>query len=114
MNVQLGSVLSDLSGVSGMSIIGAMLKGERNPWAPASLVEPEVKATLKNIAQSLEGNWREELVFVLRQQVELYRFYQEKIADCDPQLCKHLELFDSKVDLEAQPIGPKPKGKKGS
>jgi transposase len=114
MNIQLGSVLSDLSGVSGMSIIGAILKGERNPSTLASLVEPEVKATLKDIAQSLEGNWREELVFVLGQQVELYRFYQEKIADCDLQLRKHLELFGSKVDLEAQPIGPKPKGKKGS
>ena len=89
-------------------------KGNGIPGLLAALVEPEVKATLQEIAKSLEGNWREELVFVLGQQVELYRFYQEKIADCDVQLRQHLESFGSKVDLTAQPIGPKPKGKKGS
>jgi transposase len=114
MNVQLSSVLSDLSGVSGMNIIGAILKGERDPWTLAALVEPEVKATLQNIARSLEGNWRDELLFVLGQQRELYRFYQESIAECDVRLRQHLETFESKTDLETQPIGPKPKGKKGS
>ena len=62
-NVQLSTVLSDLSGVSGMNIIGAILKGERNPGTLAALVEPEVKATLRDIALSLEGNWRDELLF---------------------------------------------------
>jgi transposase len=114
MNIQLSTVLSDLSGVSGMNIVGAILKGERDPWTLAALVEPEVKARPADIAHSLEGNWREELVFVLGQQMELYKVYQEKIAACDVRLRRHLESFGSKVDLEAQPIGPKPKGKKGS
>jgi len=114
MNVQLSNVLSDLSGVSGMKIIGAILHGERDPWTLAALVEPGVKATPEDIAKSLEGNWREELLFVLRQHVELYRIYQEKISDCDLQLRKHLESLSSKRDLKTQPIGPKPKGKKGS
>jgi hypothetical protein len=114
MNVQLGNVLSDLSGVSGMKIIEAILEGERDPWELAALVEPEVKATPENIAKSLEGNWREELLFVLRQHVELYRIYQEKISDCDLQLRKHLESLGAKVDLKTQPIGPRPKGKKNS
>src|SRR5437660_9511445 len=70
MNVQLSHVLSDLSGVSGMKIIGAILEGERDPWTLAALVEPGVKATPEDIAKSLEGNWREELLFVLRQHVE--------------------------------------------
>jgi hypothetical protein len=91
MNVQLSNVLSDLSGVSGMKIMGAILEGERDPWELAALVEPAVKATAEDIAKSLEGNWREELLFVLRQQVELYRIYQEKISHCDLQLRKHLE-----------------------
>jgi transposase len=60
---------------SGMKIIGAILKGERDPSSLAALVEPEVKATLEDIAKSLEGNWRDELVFVLGQEAELYRFY---------------------------------------
>src|SRR5881628_1594786 len=53
MNVQLSNVLSDLSGVSGMKIIGAILEGERDPWELAALVEPEVKATPEDIAKSL-------------------------------------------------------------
>ena len=100
--------------MSGMKIIGAILEGERDPWKLASFVEPEVKAKPEDIAKSLEGNWREELLFVLRQHVELYRIYQEKITDCDLQLRKHLESLGSKVDLRTQPIGNRPKGKKNS
>ena len=114
MNVQLSNVLSDISGLSGMKIIGAILEGERDPWELAALVEPEVKATPEAIAKSLEGNWRKELLFVLKQHVELYRVYQEKITDCDLQLRKHLEALGSKVDLKTQPIGSRPKGKKKS
>ena len=112
MNIQLSNVLSDISGVSGMNIIRAILDGERDPQELTALVQPGVKATHEDIAKSLEGNWRPELLFVLRQQVELYRTYQEKISDCDLELQHHLESFASKVDLKAQPIGPKPKGKK--
>src|SRR6516164_9886826 len=83
-------------------------------WELAAMVEPEVKATPEDIVKSLEGNWREELLFVLRQHVELYRIYQKKITDCDLQLRKHLESLGSKVDLKTQPIGPRPKGKKNS
>jgi transposase len=114
MNLQLTNVLSDISGVSGMAIIGAILAGERDPWRLAALAEPGVKAIPAAIAKSLEGNWRGELLFVLRQEVELYRVYQEKIAACDVQLRQHLESFSSKVDLEAQPIGKRPKRKKPS
>ena len=114
MNVQLSDVLSDLSGMSGMAILDAVLEGERDPAQLAALVQPEVRATPEEIAKSLEGNWRPELLFVLRQQVELYRTYQEKIADCDEQLRKHLESLGGKVDLKAQPIGPRPRGKKPS
>ena len=105
-------LLSDISGVSGMNIIHAILEGERDPWELAAWVTSGVKAPMEDIAKSLEGNWRHELLFVLRQEVELYRTYQEKIRDCDLELRQHLESLGSKVDLEAQPLGPKPKGKK--
>jgi len=78
----------------------------------AALAAAGVKAASHEIVKSLEGNWRQEVLFVLRQQVELYRTYQEKIRDCDLELRRHLESLGSKVDLEAQPLGPKPKGKK--
>ena len=112
MNVQIHNVLSDLSGVSGMSIMKAILKGERDPWTLAALANPSVKASPADIAKSLHGNWREELLLVLRQEVELYQTYQDKIAECDQQLRRHLQSLASKVDLQAQPLGPRPKGKK--
>jgi transposase len=57
-----------------MTILGAILSGARDRWELAALVQPEVKASQEQIAQSLEGNGREELLFVLGQEVELYRF----------------------------------------
>ena len=77
-------------------------------------MQPGVQATPQDIAKSLEGNWRRELLFVLRQQVELYQTYQEKIADCDRQLRAHLESLEGKVDLKEQPIGPRPPGERAS
>ena len=111
-NVQLSNVLSDISGVSGMKIIKAILDRVRDPWELAALVEPGVKATPEDIVKSLEGNWREELLFLLRQHVEFYQIYQNKIRACDLQLRKHLQSLGSKLDLQAQPLGPRPKGKK--
>jgi len=69
MNVQLHNVLSDISGVSGMAMIQAILKGERDPWALAALACPGVKASQADIAKSLHGNWRKELLVVLRHEV---------------------------------------------
>ena len=107
-------MLSDISGLSGMRIIEAVLKGQRDPAQLAALVEPGVKATAEDIAKSLEGNWRAELLFVLKQQVELYRVYQDKIDDCDLPLRRHLESLGSKADPKTQPLGPRPRGKKAS
>lgn len=61
MNIQLSNVLSDLSGVSGMAIVQAILDGERGPSKLAALADPQVKASRAVIAKSLEGNWRPEL-----------------------------------------------------
>jgi transposase len=112
MNIQLSNVLSDLSGVSGMAILQAILAGERDPRRLAALADPQVKASQAVIAKSLHGNWREELVFVLRQEVEIYREWKDKIAACDQMLQQHLRSMESKVDLTTQPIGPRPRGKR--
>lgn len=114
MNIQLSNVLSDLSGVSGMRIVQAILDGKRDPTELAALADPGVKASPAVIAKSLHGNWRRELLFVLRQEVELYRMWQSKIADCDRELHLHLKTMTGKVDLSTQPLGPRPKGKKKS
>jgi len=113
MNLQLSTVLSDLSGVSGMRIVEAILAGQRDPQALAALADPQVKASRTVIAKSLEGNWREELLFVLGQEVGLYRTYQDQIAECDRKLQGHLQTMAPKVDLSTQPLGPRPRGKRG-
>jgi len=112
MNIQLANVLSDLSGVSGMHIVEAILDGERDPQQLAALADPQVKASQEVIAKSLRGNWRAELVFVLKQEVEMYRMYQKRMADCDRELQAHLRSMQPKVDPEAQPLGPRKKGKR--
>jgi transposase len=112
MNIQLSNVLSDLSGVSGMAIVQAILAGKRDPHELAALADPQVKASKEVIAKSLQGNWRQELLFVLRQEVDIYRAYQKRIGACDRQLRQHLQRIGSKVDVSAKPIGPRPKGKR--
>ena len=112
MNIQLSNVLSDLSGVSGMAILHAILAGERTPCKLAALADPQVKASKAVIAKSLQGNWRPELLFVLRQEMEIYEGCNDRIAACDRQLQEHLQDMESKVDPRKQPIGPRPKGKR--
>jgi transposase len=112
MNIQLSNVLSDLSGVSGRAILEAILAGERDPQKLAALADPQVKASKAVIAKSLHGNWRPELLFVLRQEVESYQGCKDKIAACDQMLQQHLRSMDSKADLTTQPIGPRPRGKR--
>jgi len=112
MNIQLSNVLSDLSGVSGMRIVRAILDGQRDPKTLAALADPQVKASKQVIAKSLEGNWRQELLFVLGQEVEMYCMYQDRIGACDRELQQQLRVRASKVDLQAQPLGPRPKGKR--
>jgi transposase len=64
-----------------------------HPHAAAKLRDARIQASHKEIAKSLEGNWRPELVFVLQQEVDLYDSYQQRIAECDQQIEKHLATF---------------------
>jgi transposase len=95
MNLQLANVISDLSGVTGQRIVRAILAGERDPRKLAELSHWRIQASKEDIAKSLEGNWRAELLFVLQQEVEMYDIYQQRIYECDYQLQKHLAHFES-------------------
>ncbi len=108
MNVQLANVISDISGVTGLAILRALLAGERDPAMLAAFKDYRIKASTHTIAKSLEGNWREELLFHLRQSLELYECYQQKIAECDTQIEAHLLTFDRKIEGSAPPL-PTPK-----
>jgi transposase len=86
MNIQLANVISDISGVSGQAIIGAILKGERDPWKLADLKHEMVRASQEEVARSLEGNWRDDLIFELRQAVDSFHFAHQQMQQCDRQL----------------------------
>lgn len=91
MNVQLANVISDLSGLTGQSIIKAILAGERDPRELAAYRDPRVKASEEEIALSLEGNWQDDLLFVLGQEQHSYEFCQRQMAECDARLEQFLK-----------------------
>src|SRR5436190_12599580 len=84
MNLKIHEVISDLTGMSGLKMIDAIVKGERNPVALLALCDPQVqKNKAGQLRAALEGTWKEEHLFALRQAYELWQFYQQKIAECD-------------------------------
>ena len=91
MNLLLHNVVSDITGVTGMKIIKAILAGERDPRVLARNRDERCKHSSATIAKSLAGNYREEHLFALQQAVDLYEMYQAKIADCDQAIIKQLE-----------------------
>ena len=112
MNIQLANVISDLSGVTGQLIVRAIIAGERDPWKLAELSHPRIQASRAEIAKSLEGTWRPELIFVLQQELEMYDTYQRRIAECDQQLQKHLAAFaDTVTPPPKEELPPKKKKK---
>jgi len=110
MNVQLANVISDISGLTGQTIIRTIVAGERDPLTLAALSDPRVHASQEEIAKSLEGNWRPELLFVLQQEVDMYDIYQKRITECDQRLQKHLASLTH--PLQVQPPTQKPTTKK--
>ena len=89
MNVYLHNAISDITGVTGMAIVRAILAGERNPTKLAKMRDPRCKQSMQVIESSLQGNYREEHLFVLQQAVEAYDFYQKQISKCDEAIKKN-------------------------
>jgi transposase len=109
MNVQLANVLSDISGRSGQTIIAEILKGERNPEKLAGLCDKRVRASAAEVAESLRGNWRDEMLFELNQAVESYEFAQKQIQSCDRKLESYLKVLPTRqVEFTLPPSGLSP------
>jgi len=94
MNVQLHNVVTDITGLTGMRIIKAILGGEHNPKVLAAMRDKRCKNNEATIASSLKGNYRPEHLFSLRQALEFYEFHQKKIAECDDRILEQLRSFD--------------------
>jgi transposase len=107
MNVQIHRVLSEITGVSGLAIIDAILAGERDGSRLAALRDVRVQATEDSIVAALQGDYREEHLFTLRQSLESYRHYQTLIGECDRQLRELLEQFEGKSEDQEPPAARK-------
>jgi transposase len=104
MNLQLHHVLSDITGLSGLAILDAILAGTRDPQVLARLRDGRVKASEETIMQALTGDYRPEHVFTLRQSLAAYRYYQTLLTDCDREIEQALQQFDAGIDVQSQPL----------
>jgi transposase len=101
MNIQLQHVISDMTGVTGLAILQAILDGERDPLKLAALKDHRIKASRDTITKSLRGDWRPEHLFTLRQSFELWQTHQQLIAGCDAQIEAMLAQFDTRAQERA-------------
>jgi len=107
MNLLLHNVVSDITGVTGMKIIKALLGGERDPHVLARNRHGTCHHSEATIAKSLVGNYRDEHLFALRQAVELYDIYQSKINDCEKAIIEQLDAYPDTTTGEP-PASTKP------
>jgi transposase len=114
MNLQLTQVLSDVTGVSGLAIIEAIVKGERSPLALAKLVNVRVRAKPEQIQKALVGDYRKEHLFVLAQAYSLHQTYEEKIRECDERIVEETGKLPDKVDPLLKPLPPRKVGRSAS
>jgi len=99
MNIKLNRVITEVTGVTGMRIIRSILAGERDPLKLAAMRHGRCKNDEETIAKSLEGTWRQEHLFALRQAVDLYDTFQEMIKQCDEAIEEYfatLECMDAR------------------
>lgn len=106
MNLHLHHVISDITGVTGMRIIRAIVAGERDPRTLAQYRDYRIKSSADTIAKALEGDYRAEHVFTLTQSLALYDFTQQQIAACDQEIERVLATLDSQVDPDEHPLPP--------
>jgi transposase len=111
MNLLLENVVSDITGVTGLAIIRAILAGERDSKQLAKLRDKRCRSDERTIAGSLEGHYREEHLFALQQAVECYDFYQQQIKACEGGIERHMREIEGDNDNDQDvPPASKPKG----
>jgi transposase len=90
MNIQLHKAISDITGTTGLKIIQAIVDGERNPHKLAAMGNNQVHNNEETIAASLKDNYRQEHLFTLKQELDLYKYYRQLIDDCDQEISNYL------------------------
>ena len=105
MNIKVHKVLSDIKGVSGLAILQAIIKGERDPKALAKHVQPGVKASGEEIRKSLEGNWSVSQVFILKQNFDAYHYTLQQIKELDHQIEELLASYAQIREINSKQDG---------
>jgi transposase len=100
MNLLLHNVVTDITGVTGMKILKAIIAGQRDPKVLASYRDHRCRNSVQTIAKSLVGTYREEHLFSLKQAVELYETYQAKIVECEAAIASYLGTQPNRTDDE--------------
>src|SRR5262245_58145833 len=93
MNLQIHHVISDITGVTGLAIVDAIVAGATDPETFADLRDYRIKASIETVRKSLVGDYRPEHIFTLKQSQMAYRYYQQLIADCDREIHQRIETF---------------------
>jgi transposase len=112
MNVKLTEVLSDITGLSGLRIIRAILAGERDPHALAGLASPKCAKTRDEFARALQGLWQPEHLFELQQAHDLFETYQRLVDECDRQIEAELAKQPGRAGDKPVPRKPRRCGRK--
>ncbi len=86
MNIRLDIALNDITGVSGMAILQAIVAGQRDGKALSLLVHNRVRKSKEEIADALQGQWKEEQLYILKDELESYQYYQKRMASCDKEI----------------------------
>jgi transposase len=101
MNIQLNLVLTDITGITGLAMLRAIIAGERDPLRLATFRQPGCKHSEAEIVKALTGTWDEAQLFILTQSVDLFDYYTTKIVDCDRQLEQQYHTMESRWEPDA-------------
>jgi transposase len=104
MNIQLANAITDISGTTGQAIIRAIIAGKRDACELAEFRDPRIAASKEEIAHSLQGHWRDDVIFELRQAVESYDFLQKQMAACDQELIKYMGSIQTREPTPKQAL----------
>ena len=108
MNIQLANTISDIAGATGQKIVRAILAGERDGMALAKLKDARIRASDEDIAKSLQGNWRSEHLFALKQAVDAFDFGVKQLLECDALIEAQLRVLQSS---QGEPAKGKQRGR---
>ena len=107
MNLQIHHVLSDITGLSGMAILEAIVAGERDAAKLAALCHTRVRSDQQTVIKSLVGNYRSEHLFTLKQSLTAYKHYRELMAECDREIERLTRQLNSRIDPpQKEPMPP--------